>query len=53
MGSHFTFYINDQYVGEADDDQLSTGTIALAVGLDNAEDQAVFEFDNLELRAPP
>lgn len=51
-GSHFTFFINDQYVGEMTDDHLAEGTIGMAIGLHEANDQSVFEFDNVELRAP-
>jgi hypothetical protein len=51
-GSHFTFFINDQYLTETTDDTLSKGITALAVELADVNDHAVFEFDNLELRAP-
>ena len=51
-GSHFTFYINDQYVDEYDDDRLSSGTSGLLLGLNKEGDTVVFEFDDFELRAP-
>jgi len=51
-GSHFTFYINDQYVDEYDDSRLSSGQSGLLLGLDEESDTAIFEFDNFELRAP-
>jgi hypothetical protein len=51
-GSHFTFYINDEYVGEIDEDRLPEGTIGLAIELLDDKDAAVFEFDDLEMRAP-
>jgi hypothetical protein len=51
-GSHFTFYINDEYVGEADDDRLTRGQSGLAIELLDAGDAATFEFDNFEVRAP-
>jgi hypothetical protein len=51
-GSHFTFFINDQQVGESDDNQLSGGRVGLETELFNGGDSAVFEFDNFELRAP-
>ena len=51
-GSHYTFYINDQYVGEADEDRLSQGEAGVAIELREAGDAAVFEFDNFEVRAP-
>jgi tetratricopeptide (TPR) repeat protein len=49
QGSHFTFFINDLFVGEADNDRLSYGRVGLAVELYNAGDEAVFEFDNFEI----
>ena len=52
IGSHFTFFINDQYIGEMTDDHLAEGTIGMAIGLHEANDQSIFEFDNVELRAP-
>lgn len=51
-GSHFTFFINDQYLMEITDDKIPEGSVALAAELANENDQAVFEFDNFELRAP-
>jgi hypothetical protein len=52
VGSHFTFYINDQYVGEVDEDRLSEGEAGLAIELLDSDDAAVFEFDDFEVRAP-
>jgi hypothetical protein len=51
-GTHYTFYINDQYVGEANDDRLDQGEAGVAIELLDADDTAVFEFDNFEVRAP-
>lgn len=51
-GSRFTFFINDQYLTEFIDDQIPEGLTALAVELSGEGDQAVFEFDNFELRKP-
>ena len=51
-GSHFTFYINDQYVAEAEDDRLTAGDVGVAVELLDDGDSAVFEFDDFEVRAP-
>jgi len=51
-GFHYTFYINDQYVGEANEDRLSQGEAGVAIELLDAGDTAVFEFDNFEVRAP-
>ncbi|MBN1812523.1 MAG: protein kinase [Anaerolineae bacterium] len=52
QGSQFTFYINGEYVGEFSDDQLTSGKPALVVGLKEAGDTSVVEFDNFDLRAP-
>jgi 3-keto-disaccharide hydrolase len=51
-GSHFIFFINDQYLTEITDDSIKSGTAALAIELATTNDQAVFKFDNFELRAP-
>jgi len=51
-GSHFVFFINDERVGEADDSTLSKGRTGIAIELNHTDDEAVFEFDNFELRAP-
>lgn len=51
-GSHFLFYINNQLVAEIDDSKLPSGEVGLAIELLNADDEAVFEFDNFEVRAP-
>jgi serine/threonine-protein kinase len=50
--THYTFYVNDIYVGEAEDDRLSQGKVGLVIELVEVGDTAVFEFDNLEIRAP-
>lgn len=51
-GSHYRFFINDQPVGEVDDDQLDAGHATLLVQQCKAGDTAAFEFDNVEVRAP-
>lgn len=51
-GSHYRFFINDQQVGEVDDDQLDAGHATLLVQQCKAGDTAAFEFDNVEVRAP-
>jgi len=50
-GSHFVLSINDQIVGEADNGRLPSGIVGLVTRL-YAGHESVFEFDNLELRAP-
>ncbi|MCP4544374.1 MAG: serine/threonine protein kinase [Chloroflexi bacterium] len=52
QGASYTFYVNDQYVGEAQDDRLSQGQAGMVIELVEAKDTAIFEFDNLEMRAP-
>jgi hypothetical protein len=49
---HFDFFINDQLVTGLDDDKLGRGKAGLTMQLFQAGDQAVFEFDRFELRAP-
>ena len=51
-GSHFTFFINDQYLTEITNDSIKNGTTALAIELAGENDHAVFIFDNFELRVP-
>ena len=51
-GSHYRFFINDQQVGEVDNDQLDAGHATLLVQQCKAGDTAAFEFDNVEVRAP-
>lgn len=51
-GSHFIFFINDQYLVEITDDNIREGTAAIAIEVSEADTQATFEFDNFELRVP-
>jgi len=51
-GSHFTFFINDQYLTEFTDEGMQHGGVGLFSLLQRSNQQAVFEFDNFELRAP-
>ena len=39
-------------MGAVDDNRVAGGTMGLAIQLYHAGDQAVFEFDNFEWRAP-
>ncbi|MCP4422504.1 MAG: hypothetical protein GY805_38330 [Chloroflexi bacterium] len=50
--NHFEFYINGQLVAEVNDGTLPKGKVALALIFHNNGDEATFEFDNFELRAP-
>lgn len=51
-GSKFRFYINDIFVNEETDPTLTSGNFGIAIGLNNPQDQANFEFDYFELRSP-
>ncbi|KPK92310.1 MAG: hypothetical protein AMJ88_11210 [Anaerolineae bacterium SM23_ 63] len=51
-GSHYLFFINNQYVGELEDQQLTQGAVGITISLFHAEDHATFEFDNFEVRQP-
>ncbi|MGD8456417.1 MAG: hypothetical protein PVF83_08540 [Anaerolineales bacterium] len=51
-GSDFYFYVDDQFVTHVDDDRLRSGFVGVTFGLDYDGEQAVFEFDNFELRVP-
>jgi hypothetical protein len=53
QGTHFVFFINDQYVAELNNNQIESGRIALAIELYNADDQRSYQFDNINLRTPP
>ena len=52
QGSRFIFFINDQYLAELTDDRIKTGSVGLAINIARPDQRAVFEFDNVELRAP-
>lgn len=51
-GSHFIFFINDQYVAEMTDDHIKDGVVGFGVDVPLGGLQNSFEFDNFELRAP-
>ena len=48
----FDFYINDVLVSEYRDERLPSGKAGLLIGLSNSGDEAEWEFDDFELRAP-
>ncbi len=52
QGSQFVFLINGQVVDKFENDRLTEGQIGLGIDVYDAGDQVVFEFDNLEIRAP-
>jgi rhomboid family protein len=51
VGSHFTVFVNDQYIGAADDGTLAAGQAGVAMEVDTV-DNATVQFSNFELRAP-
>ena len=51
-GPHFYFFINDQFISEAEDDRILAGEVGIIISLNKQDDEAVFEFDNFELRRP-
>lgn len=51
-GSQFIFFINRQFINQVSDERFSSGTTGLLTGLDNAGEQALWAFDDFELRAP-
>ena len=50
-GSQFTFYINDEQVGDLTDDRLPKGLIGLRVDMD-ANEQATIDWTTVDVRAP-
>jgi len=52
QGSHFIFLINGRRVGEASNDKVKNGTVALALQVHSENRQAIIAFDNFELRTP-
>jgi hypothetical protein len=53
-GTHFTLFLNGQYVTDLVDNQLvRPGAVGVLMVLESAGDAATWEFTNLELRAPP
>ena len=50
-GSHFLSFINDRFIREFNDDKIQSGKVGLIIDL-NKNEEALFEFDNYELREP-
>jgi hypothetical protein len=51
LGSHFTFFINNQQVNAVDNSQVLSGLVGVTLDM-NANSQATFEFSNFALQAP-
>ena len=52
VGDHFEFFINDQFVYEANEDTLAEGGFGVSLEV-FAEHEATFEFDNFTISKPP
>lgn len=52
LGSDFCFFINDNFIAEVNNSELSSGNAGIMFGLDEEGDFGVFEFDNFEIREP-
>ncbi len=52
VGSHFSLFVNDQLVAQANDNEIPQGNIGILVYAANEPPQTTFEFSNLELRTP-
>jgi hypothetical protein len=52
QGSRFTLFLNGRFVGQVTDDQFPTGKLGLGAALFTKDDQAIFVYDNFELRVP-
>lgn len=52
-GENLRFYINDRLVAETNDSTFSSGIIGLTISTYSVNDEATFQFDNLELRVKP
>lgn len=52
QGSHFRYYINGTYVYENSTQSTSSGYINVAASLPPEGGEAIYQFDNLEIRAP-
>ncbi len=51
-GNRFTFFINDQFVGQALDEQIPRGRVGLVIDAFEEDVTTIWEFDNFELRQP-
>lgn len=51
-GSHFTYFINNQFVGEMTDERINEGFVGFGLAFSLGDLQNTFEFDNFILRIP-
>jgi hypothetical protein len=52
QGSHFYFYVNDDFLTEVENDVSSRGQMGLMISMNDIGDKGEFLFDNLEIRTP-
>jgi hypothetical protein len=52
QNTSYYLFINGELVGEIDDVRLAGGQVGLMISLSEEGDEATWEFDNFELRAP-
>ncbi len=52
-GSHFSFYVDDEWIGEVDDDTIGSGRFGLAAQNYEERPQARFAFESLSLESRP
>lgn len=51
--THYSFFVNDAYVGQVDDRTLASGSVGAAVWVLGKDKGCQVEFDNYSLRVPP
>lgn len=53
LGNDYWFYINDQFVHQLHDEQFTSGTVGLILGVKEIGQEAWVAFDDFELRKAP
>ena len=51
LGDEFHFFINDTFIDAIVDDRLDSGKAGLLIGLSNPGEDAIWEFDDFEIRS--
>jgi hypothetical protein len=52
IGPDFIFFINGQFINQAFDESLQSGKTGVMIGIPNAGEEVVIDFDNFEIRSP-
>ncbi len=52
QGPHLAFFVNDEYVGEVEDDTYRSGNLGVVAVLERTGDKAVLDLDNFQVRVP-